>query len=77
LQQTGPLTVTSSNIHGQKPYEDITDIQKAFTTNIAVYIPGGQLNQPPSTIVDLTKKIPQLLRSGPIPFQEIIDVIQI
>ncbi|MBU0497842.1 MAG: threonylcarbamoyl-AMP synthase [Candidatus Thermoplasmatota archaeon] len=76
LQDTGPLTVTSSNIHGQKPYEDITDIQNAFKSRIAVYIPGGLLNQPPSTIVDLTKKTPHVLRTGPISLEDIIDVMQ-
>lgn len=75
LEQTGPLIITSANIHGQKPYEDIHDIQHQFGEEIAVYLPGGILNQPPSTIVDFTHKPPQLLRSGPISLPEIINVI--
>jgi L-threonylcarbamoyladenylate synthase len=75
LQKTGPLIITSANIHGQKPYEDIHDIQHQFGDEIAVYLPGGILNQPPSTIVDFTHKPPQLLRSGPISLLEIINVM--
>ena len=37
LKKTGPLIVTSANIHGQKPYEDIKDIQKQFGKQIDVY----------------------------------------
>jgi L-threonylcarbamoyladenylate synthase len=75
LQQTGPLIITSANIHGQKPYEDIHDIQNQFGQEIAVYLPGGILNQPPSTIVDFTHKPPHLIRSGPISLPEIINVM--
>ena len=75
LQKTGPLIITSANIHGQKPYEDIHDIQNQFGEEIAVYLPGGILNQPPSTIVDFTTKPFQLLRSGPISLPEIINVM--
>ncbi len=75
LEKTGPLVITSANRHGQKPYEDITDIQHQFGDEIAVYLPGGTLNQPPSTIVDFTHKPPQLLRSGPISLPEIINVM--
>ena len=75
LEKTGPLIITSANRHGQKPYEDIHDIQHQFGEEIAVYLPGGILNQPPSTIVDFTHKPPQLLRSGPISLSEIINVM--
>ena len=30
LRKTGPLIITSANIHGQKPYQDIVDIKKLF-----------------------------------------------
>jgi L-threonylcarbamoyladenylate synthase len=75
LHKTGPLIITSANIHGQKPYEDIHDIQNQFGEEIAVYLPGGILNQPPSTIIDFTHTPPQLLRSGPISLPEIINVM--
>ena len=75
LHKTGPLIITSANIHGQKPYEDIHDIQKQFGEEIAVYLPGGILNNPPSTIIDFTHTPPQLLRPGPISLPEIINVM--
>ena len=75
LKKTGPLIITSANIHGQKPYEDIKDIQQQFGDAVAIYIPGGKLNMPPSTITDFTKYPPTILRPGPISIQEIIEVM--
>jgi len=75
LKKTGPLIITSANIHGQKPYEDIEDIQQQFREAVAIYIPGGKLNMPPSTITDFTKYPPTILRPGPISIQEIIEVM--
>jgi L-threonylcarbamoyladenylate synthase len=75
LKKTGPLVITSANIHGQKPYQDIADIQQLFKDEVAVYLPGGILNKPPSTIIDFTTTPPTLLRPGPISLQDIIDVI--
>jgi L-threonylcarbamoyladenylate synthase len=75
LKETGPLIITSANIHGQKPYEDIKDILQQFGDEVAIYIPGGTLNKPPSTIIDFTKNPPTLVRKGPISLDEIINVM--
>jgi L-threonylcarbamoyladenylate synthase len=73
LKETGPLIITSANIHGQKPYEDIKDIQNQFKETISAYVPGGTLNMPPSTIIDFTTTPLTLLRQGPISLEEIIN----
>ncbi len=75
LEKTGPLTVTSANIHTQQPPTMIADIKKLFGSEVAVYIDGGRLSGQPSTIVDFTTIPPSLIRKGPIPIQRILDMI--
>jgi len=55
LSNFGPLTATSANIHGLKTPSNIRDIKMQFKEeDIATCIDIGNLNDRPSTIVDLT-----------------------
>ena len=76
LSNFGPLTATSANIHGLKTPSNIKDIKKQFKENdIAVCLDIGNINDKPSTIVDLTNDKINIVRKGAIPNKDILDAI--
>lgn len=75
LRMSGPLTVTSANLHHKQPLGRITDILKQLQTDIPVCLDAGRRQSSPSTIVDLSDSIPRILREGSITKKEILDVI--
>lgn len=67
INKTGPIIVTSANIHGQKTPNSISEIRKLFKPeDIEVYVDDGPRNGAPSTIVDVTSHQPRILREGSI-----------
>jgi len=77
LSRYGPLTCTSANIHGKKTPALINEIVMQFKqSDIAFFIDDGKINGKPSTIVDLTKQKPEIIRKGYISKQQIMDAIQ-
>ena len=76
LSNFGPLTATSANTHGLKTPSNIRDIKKQLKTNdIAVCFDIGNINDKPSTIVDLTNNKIKILRKGAIENKDILDAI--
>jgi len=76
LSNFGPLTATSANIHGLKTPSNIRDIKMQFKEeDIATCIDIGNLNDRPSTIVDLTNNKIKILRKGAIENKDILDAI--
>lgn len=75
LSASGPLTVTSANIHGEKTPHIIKEIKMLFSKDISIYIDSGKLNGKPSTIVDLTQKKIKIIREGAITKNQILDAI--
>ena len=72
----GPVTVTSANIHGEKTPGIINDVKMQFKQgDIAFYLDCGRLQGQPSTIVDVTSKNVEIVRSGAISKDMILDVI--
>lgn len=76
LGKTGPLTVTSANIHDQQTPTTISEIRNVFKSeSVAVYIDGGERKGLPSTIVKVTSETPVILRKGTISSDEIDAVV--
>lgn len=67
LEKTGPMAVSSANRTGMPP---ATTAQQAFEQlgeSVSVYLDGGEVPiGAPSTIVDLTREEPTVLREGAI-----------
>lgn len=65
-----PYTATSANQSGQPDCYSIKQIKKQLGKKIKLIdliIDGGELPKiPPSTVLDLTKSPPKILRKGPI-----------
>lgn len=77
LSSFWPLTCTSANAHGKKTPALINEIIMQFKQkDIAVFIDDGRLNGKPSTIVDLTKQKPKIIREGDISKKQIMDAIK-
>ena len=58
-----PIITTSVNTHGEKPLNNIDEIEKKFS-KINIYYQNNNLDSKGSTIVDFTKKPPILIRRG-------------
>ncbi len=66
-----PLLVPSANKSGQKPAFTSEEAKAIFGEEVDCYFDGHCGNDKPSTIVDLSKDEPVLIRKGPISFDAI------
>jgi L-threonylcarbamoyladenylate synthase len=67
-----PVTATSANRSGEPPTADPGEVERTLGDELDLLIdagptPGGA----PSTIVDVTGPVPQLVRAGAVPWSEI------
>jgi len=77
LSYFGSITCTSANIHGMDTPYVIEDIKRQFDENdVSVFIDDGRLDGKPSTIVDLSDGVLQVLREGDITKKQLLDVIE-
>lgn len=70
-----PLVATSANIHGKPDPIDAKDIIKQIGKEVDLIFDCGKTKGKPSTIVDLTKVPPLIVRSGSINREAIEKVI--
>ena len=67
-----PLTATSANLSGEVPARSATEAVDQLGDRVDLVINGGPSPEaPPSTLLDLTKDPPQLLREGPLAYDEL------
>lgn len=70
-----PLLVPSANKADQKPALTTDEVKAIFNDEIEVVIPGKTSSGEPSTIIDLTGDEIKLVRKGPIPFEELSQLV--
>ncbi len=77
LQMLGePLAVTSANRSGQPPARNAAEAREQLDGRVDAIIDGGLApGGKPSTIIDLSRTPPQILRSGPISSEQIQAVL--
>lgn len=68
LCRSGPLAVTSANRSGKPPARTLEEAHQALGDGVAAYLEGACEGGQPSTVVDLTRDPPQVLREGPVRF---------
>lgn len=66
LKAVGPLVVPSANPQGEKPAVTIEEARTYFGDKVDFYVDGGRLDSKPSTLVDLTKGKPIVIRQGTV-----------
>ncbi len=65
LRKTGPLATTSANISGQINPANAQEVLAQLNGRIELVIDGGTTSDGiPSTVVDCTQSVPQILRVG-------------
>lgn len=78
LTRDFPITSTSANISDYPTPANICQIQKQLGDNIEVYINQGELeNNQPSTIIDLTRKKPVVVRKGKCDEELLDDILKV
>lgn len=66
LQAAGTLAVSSANRSGEAPATSDDSARATFGDAVAGYLAGEGHAGPPSTVLDLTKDPPVVVRQGPI-----------
>ena len=75
IREVGPLAVTSANRSGRPPARTVDEARQALGESVAVYVDGGTRDDAaPSTIVDLTRSEPHVLREGSVPGEQALAV---
>ncbi|MEU2545186.1 L-threonylcarbamoyladenylate synthase [Streptomyces roseolus] len=76
LTEVGPMAVTSANLSGHPAPEDCDAAQQMLGDAVSVYLDGGPTpDNAPSSIVDVTGKVPVLLREGALSPEELRKVV--
>ncbi|MFZ5980065.1 MAG: L-threonylcarbamoyladenylate synthase [Candidatus Zixiibacteriota bacterium] len=70
-----PLTATSANLSGRPEHDTVEEIVDDLGEAVELYLDGGVLNFPTSTVVDCSKDRIKILRSGAIAPGEIKDAL--
>ena len=70
-----PLLVPSANRTDEKPALSEQEVKDIFGNEVAVIVPGQISSGLPSTIIDLTGPEMKLVRKGPIPLEELNQLI--
>ncbi|GGX33904.1 L-threonylcarbamoyladenylate synthase [Streptomyces chryseus] len=76
LTEFGPMAVSSANLTGHPAPEDCDAAQEMLGDSVSVYLDGGPTpGIVPSSIVDVTGKVPVLLRAGALDAEELRKVV--
>lgn len=76
LREVGPMTVTSANKTGQPPAVTVAEAHEQLGYSARVYLDGGPCPAAvPSTIVDLTGPVPEVVRAGTISLEQLREVV--
>jgi L-threonylcarbamoyladenylate synthase len=76
LNEFGPMAVSSANLTGRPSPQDCDAAQEMLGDAVSVYLDGGPTPAAvPSSIVDVTGKVPVLLRAGALSAEELRKVV--
>jgi L-threonylcarbamoyladenylate synthase len=70
VEQVGAVGATSANRHGGRDPRRLEEVPRAIRKGCGAEIDGGVLPGTPSTVVDLTRPEPRILREGAVPATE-------
>jgi L-threonylcarbamoyladenylate synthase len=76
LEAGGAITSTSANVSGSPSTVDPDEVAAALP-GLAVLVDAGPApGGPPSTIVDVTGTVPQLVRPGAVPWERVLESLR-
>ena len=73
LARIGAVAATSANLHGGPDPRSLDDVPVELRSACAAVVDGGELPGSPSTVIDFTGPVPQVLREGAAPAAEAIE----
>lgn len=73
LGLTGPLAVTSANLHGGAPATTPQELREALGGSVRVVLDDGRCAGTPSSVLSLVGAEPQLLREGALPARQLLE----
>jgi L-threonylcarbamoyladenylate synthase len=76
LRATGPLLVTSANLHAQQVREAVPDILAHLAGEPDLVIDDGNRATVPSTLVNCRRVPPVVERAGAVPAEEIEAILR-
>jgi L-threonylcarbamoyladenylate synthase len=72
IAMVGPLATTSANLSGAPTPSTVEEIARELGDDVGLYLDGGPARADvPSTIVDLTRWRPKIVREGAIPSAQV------
>lgn len=75
VREVGPLAATSANLSGQPAASTATGAEQQLGDLVAVYLDDGPRGGTArSTVVDLTRAAPEVLREGALPTDDVLAV---
>lgn len=75
IRTVGPIALTAANAVGHEPPRSVADAAEQLGAQVAAYLDVGERPPGPvSTIVDLTRSVPKVLREGAVPAALALDV---
>jgi L-threonylcarbamoyladenylate synthase len=78
LRRTGPMAVSSANLHGSPPATTGADAREQLGEAVSVYLDGGPCaDNVPSTILDLTGTVPRMLRAGAVTVDQLRKIVPV
>ena len=75
LTKSNPIITTSANIHGENIAENLNEAKKIFG-NSCIYLDGEKPAGVESTIIDLTKDTPKIVRIGALYGNTLENIIE-
>jgi len=77
IRAVGPLAVTAANAAGGDAPRSVEEARDQLGEQVAAYLDGGHRPEGAiSTIVDLTREVPRVLREGAVPTELVLDVAE-
>lgn len=68
----GALTATSANLSGEPPARTAEEVARSFPVGLSLIVDGGAaLGGQPSTVLDLSREVPRLIREGALSKREL------
>ena len=75
IRRVGPIAATSANLSGQPAATTAQDAHLQLGELVELYLDdGGRTERPASTIVDVTRDGPEVLREGPLDAADVLAV---
>jgi len=71
-----PVTATSANPTGDDDLDTVEEIARVFGGKIELYLDVGVLDNPVSTVVDVSGDVPKVLREAAVAENEILEVLK-